>query len=101
MSSQLIGRDREIGRLFECLDEVQGVCARLVLCVGEPGIGKTRLADEFSRAARSRGVATAWGRPADSTGAPPYWPWREVLRTLDADPSVLYAIAHVPPGQEP
>ena len=101
MSSQLIGRDREIGRLFEWLDEVLGGCARLVMCVGEPGIGKTRLADEFSRAARARGVATAWGRPADSTGAPPYWPWREVLRSLDDDPSVLYAIAHVAPGQEP
>jgi hypothetical protein len=40
MSSQLIGRDREIGRLFECLDEVLGGCARLIMCVGEPGIGR-------------------------------------------------------------
>jgi hypothetical protein len=55
---------------------------RLVLCSGEPGIGKTRLAEELMGLARPRGVQGAWGRGLDSTGTPPYWPWRQVLRAI-------------------
>ena len=51
--------------------------------VGEPGIGKTRLAEELADKARERGVPTAWGRAAATDGAPPYWPWREILRALE------------------
>ena len=82
--SALVGRDRELGVLLGCLDEAQQGRASLVVCVGEPGIGKTRLVEELTGRARERGVLTAWGRAAMTDGAPPYWPWREVLRVLDA-----------------
>ena len=83
MRTALVGRDRELGVLLGCLDESQRGRANLVVCVGEPGIGKTRLVEELTGQARDRGVLTAWGRTASTDGAPPYWPWREVLRALE------------------
>ena len=83
MRTALVGRDRELGVLLGCLDEAQQGRANLVVCVGEPGIGKTRLVEELTGQARDRGVLTAWGRTASTDGAPPYWPWREVLRALE------------------
>jgi hypothetical protein len=35
---------------------------RLVLCTGEAGIGKTRLAEELSASAATRNMPTAWAR---------------------------------------
>ena len=56
---------------------------------GEPGIGKSRLADEVSSHARDRGFVALWGRGWEDAGAPPYWPWVQVLRSYvrqtDAD----------------
>ncbi len=50
--------------------------------VGEPGIGKTRLAEEFAALARQRGLTVAWGRAWETGGAPPFHPWLEVLEEL-------------------
>jgi hypothetical protein len=61
----------------------------LVLVGGEPGIGKSRLADEAASHARERGFASLWGRGWEDAGAPAYWPWVQVLRAYlrqtDAD----------------
>ena len=47
---------------------------------GEPGIGKSRLAEEVGRLAREQGMRTFWGRCWEAGGAPAYWPWIQVLR---------------------
>lgn len=78
--TELVGRDREMAALRDSVDEALAGRPRLVLCRGEPGIGKTRLAEELVAWAAQRGVATVWGRAVESAGAPPYWPWRQVLR---------------------
>jgi MoxR-like ATPase len=55
-----IGRERELTALrtaFEHSDAGQG---RLVLLVGEPGIGKTRTAAEFAAQARRDRPTGAW-----------------------------------------
>lgn len=49
--------------------------------MGEPGGGKTRLAEEFVASVRGR-ARVAWGRASDDD-AVPYWPWRQVFRALD------------------
>lgn len=52
----------------------------MCLVAGEPGIGKSRLIDEFASGARRRGVQVLWGRCWEAGGAPPFWPWIECLR---------------------
>ena len=82
MRSQMVGRGDEWRLLEDCLRSAQAGRPRLVLCRGEPGIGKTRLAEELVETAAARGFTTAWSQAAESAGAPPYWPWRQVLRTV-------------------
>ena len=53
-----------------------------MLISGEPGIGKTRLADELAAEAAQRGAVVAWGAAWDGGGAPAYWPWIQVVRAL-------------------
>ena len=57
----------------------------LFLLSGEPGIGKTRLAERMSIDARRRDAAVFWGRSSQDEGAPPYWPWVQILRSLLRD----------------
>lgn len=53
-----------------------------MLVAGEPGVGKTRLAEETAGRARDLGMTCAWGRATDEAGSPPYWPFRQVLQAL-------------------
>jgi tetratricopeptide (TPR) repeat protein len=76
----LLGRTAELAALEAALGEACAGRGRLLLLVGEPGIGKTRLADEL--AARAREARVLWGRCWEAGGAPAYWPWIEVLRPL-------------------
>lgn len=85
MRTELVGRERELAALEEHFESALAARPRVVLCRGEPGIGKTRLAEELTGLASARGVAVAWGPAPESSGAPPYWPWRQVLRTVAAD----------------
>ncbi|OSI32214.1 adenylate/guanylate cyclase domain-containing protein [Bradyrhizobium canariense] len=52
LSAPVIGRDAELARLVDNLDLACGGAAQLVRLVGEAGIGKTRLVDEFVAHAR-------------------------------------------------
>lgn len=80
MRSVLVGRDRELAALVGYLDDAQQGRPSIVLCRGEPGIGKTRLAEELTIVAGDRDVPALWGVAVESEGAPPYWPWRQLLR---------------------
>ena len=86
---RIVGRRRELVTLRAWLDASRQGAGRLVLCVGEPGIGKTRLAQELAGMALAGGTAVGWGRCVEGEGAPPFWPWRQVLRSLGADPETL------------
>ena len=59
-----------------------------MLLSGDPGIGKTRTAEQLATYARVRGARVYWGRCHEGEGQPPYWPWSEALRgyVLEADP---------------
>jgi predicted ATPase/class 3 adenylate cyclase len=52
LSAPLIGRDAELARMIGSLDLACGGAAQLVRLVGEAGIGKTRLVNEFVARAR-------------------------------------------------
>jgi len=78
----LVGRADEIDVLRRALDDAAAGLGRLLVASGEPGIGKTRLLQEAGREASRRGFAVAWGRAWESGGAPEYWPWIQILRSL-------------------
>lgn len=74
----ILGRRRELAALREWLEAARHGTGRLVLCAGEPGIGKTKLAQELAGVALASGTGVAWGRCAEGEGAPAFWPWRQV-----------------------
>ena len=79
----LVGRSRELDEIAGALADALAGRGQLLLLVGEPGIGKTRLADEATRLATARSsVPVFWGRAWEAGGAPAYWPWLDVLGNL-------------------
>ncbi|MGB8345625.1 MAG: DUF6788 family protein [Ktedonobacteraceae bacterium] len=100
--SPLVGREQEMHALRQLLlsleqptseqsraitangptRRVEKLAHHIALLTGEAGIGKTRLAEELSHEAASRGWSVAWSRAYEQEGAIPYRPWIEVLRTL-------------------
>jgi DNA-binding winged helix-turn-helix (wHTH) protein/tetratricopeptide (TPR) repeat protein len=78
----LIGRSAELVALNRALASAEADQGRLVLIEGEPGIGKTSLASAFANEASARGVDVRWGRAWEAGGAPPYWPFVQVLRGM-------------------
>jgi eukaryotic-like serine/threonine-protein kinase len=90
----LVARERELQELLGGLDDAFAGRARLVLVVGEPGIGKSRLCEEVIAHARARSAQVLVGRCWEAGGAPAYWPWVQSLRACvrDADPSSLRAV---------
>src|SRR5690242_17871476 len=90
-----VGRDHELAVLSAALRHAATGDARLALVSGEPGIGKTELARAFARAAANDGALVLWGSAWEEGGAPPYWPWVQVLRSYarQAGPEALAAAA--------
>lgn len=81
VSDVFVGREPELRELLAALDDVAAGRGRLILLSGEPGIGKSRLADELASRARDRGLRVLWGRAWEDAGAPPYWMWVQALRS--------------------
>lgn len=88
-----VGRKQELDELVEALEEALDGHGRLILVTGEPGIGKSRLADELIRRARDRQADVLVGRCWEAGGAPAYWPWVQSLRGYirELDPAILRA----------
>ena len=79
-----VGRHREMDQLKAIFEDVLSGRGRMVTLVGEPGIGKTRTAQELATYAGMRGAEVLWGRSYESGGAPPYWPWVQAIRSYVA-----------------
>jgi hypothetical protein len=92
-----VGRTAELARLESAIVGAAAGRGALVRVVGEPGIGKTRLADEIAARAGERGMRVAWGRAWEAGGAPAYWPWTQILGAL-GEPALAPALgpAHAP-----
>jgi DNA-binding SARP family transcriptional activator len=86
-----VGRERELAKLVGGLDDAFASHGGLFLLVGEPGIGKSRLAEELIAQARARGARVLVGRCWEAGGAPAYWPWVQSLRPYvrESDPATL------------
>jgi tetratricopeptide (TPR) repeat protein len=81
---RFVGREQELAVLCAALAAATGGQGRIVLLVGEPGIGKTRTMDEVARQAGAQGAEVLFGRCYEGDGAPPFWPWRQALRDYAA-----------------
>jgi DNA-binding CsgD family transcriptional regulator len=91
VTTLFVGREAELGALTADLETALAGRGGLVLLAGEPGIGKTRLAEELAAAAAARGALVLWGRSWEGEGAPAFWPWVQVVRAYvqAADPAAL------------
>lgn len=89
--SAFVGRERELRQLDAGLADALSGRGRLFLIGGEPGIGKSRLADELASHATEHGARVLWGRCWEAGGAPAYWPWVQSIRSYvrDAESEVL------------
>ena len=78
-AGMLVARDEEVSRVLTAVDAVAGGSGRLVLLSGEPGVGKTRLAQEVTLHVRNRGFLVASGRCYEPHQAVPFYPFLEAL----------------------
>ncbi|MGA7054951.1 MAG: BTAD domain-containing putative transcriptional regulator, partial [Mycobacterium sp.] len=76
-----VGRGLELDRLLSAWQTTLAGGVRAVLIAGEPGVGKTRLAGEWSQRAYEQGAVVLYGRCDEDLGAP-YQPFAEALRSL-------------------
>ena len=80
-SGPFVGRGHELERLLSTWETALAGGVRTALIAGEPGVGKTRLAGEWSQRAYELGAAVLYGRCDEDLGAP-YQPFAEALRSL-------------------
>jgi predicted ATPase len=75
-----VGRVQELEALRRALGRALRGHGGLVMLTGEPGIGKTRTAEQLATHARNGGAEVLWGASYEERGAPPYWPWLQIAR---------------------
>src|SRR5690242_17799103 len=83
-TADMVGRDQVLSDLVALLAEVREGRGRSVLLLGEPGIGKSTLAEAVAADANSTGFRTARGW-CSAAGMPAYWPWRRALEACGID----------------
>lgn len=81
----------QVGRLRERISRAEGGRGGVVVLVGEPGVGKTTIAEQAADLAADAGAVVVWTRCLDATAAPAYWPWIQLLRDLPDGPYVASA----------
>ncbi|MEO6319282.1 MAG: ATP-binding protein, partial [Polaromonas sp.] len=75
----LIGREPELALVKESVEQAFAGRGSWLMLTGEPGIGKSRLAEEAAALAERRGMRALWGRCLEEAGAPPFLPWTRAL----------------------
>ena len=76
-----VGRAEELDVLLGAFAAAAEGNGGAVFVAGEPGIGKTRLAEEFTVRARRGGACVNWATCREDGGGPAFWPWVQVIRS--------------------
>jgi DNA-binding CsgD family transcriptional regulator len=105
-SSHFVGRHEELQALRSSWEKAAQGSGGVVVVTGEPGIGKTRVAEVFAESAQEQGAVVLKGRWYESREMPPYVGFTEALeqlirltelaKTLEPDPYVSEACRLVP-----
>jgi DNA-binding SARP family transcriptional activator len=83
LSPLAVGRGPESSVLLDAWQAARDGTGRIVVLTGEPGTGKSHLADALvHRVRQDPGALVVLGRCAETDGAPPFWPWVQVIRQL-------------------
>lgn len=81
-SPVLWGREREVSLFDVALDATRAGRGGLLPVIGELGMGKTRLLEEFAARSAASGVEVHQSWCPDSKGVPPLWPWVRMLHGM-------------------
>ncbi|GAA2777548.1 AfsR/SARP family transcriptional regulator [Crossiella cryophila] len=77
LNPPLLGRGTELALLTRTPPRLH-----LSLISGEPGSGKTALAEALTSTLAAQGWRTAWGRNPEHPDTPATWPWTQILTAL-------------------
>lgn len=83
-----VGRDGELSRIKGKLSETRTGRGGLVMLVGEPGIGKSRMIEEFTEHARGDGAAVLFGACFEGEWVPPFAPFADAIDNYAKDVAV-------------
>ena len=86
-SDFFVGRSREMEMLGAAVERASQGLSTVVLVSGEPGSGKTRLIEELTACLDPDSVRAAAGWCYSWEGAPSFWPWIQVVRSLASSAS--------------
>ena len=95
------GREEELRRLLGVYDTAAAGGGGVVTVVGEPGIGKTRLLQEFAASARRRGGLVLSGRCLEGAWVPPYQAFVEAITGYAAQAGATRLRADLGPAAGP
>ncbi len=100
----LIGREQEFARLYDAWLEVRRRAPRIVVLVGDPGVGKTTLANAFVSTCQMEGAVVARAQAYDAERELPFAVLAELIKQLTlqraigaADPEALSELSRVSP----
>ena len=94
-SGAFVGRLQELAELNAALDDAVIGHGRLVMLAGNPGIGKTSVAQELTSRAQTLGAQVFWGWCYEREGAPPYWPWVQPIQSYVSESSTENLLAEM------
>jgi class 3 adenylate cyclase len=89
-----VGRAGHLSRLAAKLEEASNGRGGVAMLVGEAGIGKTRIVEEFADHAQQRAAIVLRGACYEGEWQPPYGPFAEAISEYarQADPAVLASV---------
>jgi DNA-binding SARP family transcriptional activator/tetratricopeptide (TPR) repeat protein/type II secretory pathway predicted ATPase ExeA len=92
------GRADELAELSAAWQRSVSGSTEFVVISGEAGIGKTRLVAETVATAARDGALVGWARCSQDDGAPPLWPWAQILTRWGRELPTITAGANTDEG---
>ena len=82
-----VGRSAALRRIEAAVAQARTGRGRIVVIAGEPGIGKTHLAEVSVERGAEDGLRSAWGHCRALENGAPFWPFIQLLRGALRSPS--------------